>query len=55
LEELRQALSTHFGLALAGFEKAQFLCYKPGDYYRPHRDCSPDPAAASRAGTAAAR
>jgi SM-20-related protein len=42
LEELRPELGRHFGLTLVGFEKVQFLCYHPGDFYVPHRDCDSD-------------
>jgi predicted 2-oxoglutarate/Fe(II)-dependent dioxygenase YbiX len=38
LEGVRAAIGRHFRLAVAGFERAQFLCYKPGDFFRPHRD-----------------
>jgi predicted 2-oxoglutarate/Fe(II)-dependent dioxygenase YbiX len=47
LEELRPTLSRHFGLALAGFENVQFLCYKADDFYRPHRDRNDDPDAST--------
>jgi SM-20-related protein len=30
----------HFAVALTGCQTLQFLRYRQGDYYRPHRDCS---------------
>jgi len=37
----RPALERHFGVRLTGAEPPQFLLYRRGDYFRPHRDRSP--------------
>ena len=36
----------HFGLQLVDTEEPQFLIYRPGDFFRPHRDRGPDDVAA---------
>ena len=46
---LQQEVARHFDLALAGCQPPQFLAYRPGDFYRPHRDSSSEPDAARRA------
>jgi SM-20-related protein len=38
LEEQRQKLESHFGVALSGYEEAQFLCYRVGDFFVAHQD-----------------
>lgn len=38
LRELSGKLSIHFGQMLTDCERPQFLRYKPGDLFRPHRD-----------------
>ena len=38
LVELQPEIERHFGLALEGCERPQFLVYQAGDYFRPHRD-----------------
>lgn len=38
LEALRPRLERHFGCQLQGHEPLQFLSYREGDYYGPHRD-----------------
>jgi len=38
LEEQRQNLEGHFGVALSGYEEAQFLCYRVGDFFVAHQD-----------------
>ena len=38
LEEQRQDLVSHFGLALSGCEPPQFLCYRVGDFFVAHQD-----------------
>jgi SM-20-related protein len=43
LKCLQPALARHFRLSLSGFESLQFLCYGPGDFYRPHVDTTDDP------------
>jgi SM-20-related protein len=35
---LQPKLESHFGLPLGGRQPVQFLVYKVGDFYRPHRD-----------------
>jgi SM-20-related protein len=35
---LQPQLERHFDLPLAGCQEPQFLAYKPGDFYRRHRD-----------------
>ncbi len=44
LVELRPDIERHFGLALGGCERPQFLVYQPGDYFRPHQDSEDAPA-----------
>lgn len=39
---IKQDLEKHFGLALHGCQKPQFLGYGPGDFYRRHRDLASD-------------
>jgi predicted 2-oxoglutarate/Fe(II)-dependent dioxygenase YbiX len=53
LLELKPALERHFKIELSGSEKPQFLAYREGDYFGPHRDgkCEPgssEESAASR-------
>jgi predicted 2-oxoglutarate/Fe(II)-dependent dioxygenase YbiX len=38
-----EVLQAHFAVPVSGCEEIQFLVYKPGEYFRPHRDCSDDP------------
>jgi predicted 2-oxoglutarate/Fe(II)-dependent dioxygenase YbiX len=38
LEALRPRVERHFGCQLRGHERPQFLSYREGDYFRPHRD-----------------
>lgn len=38
LEEERQNLENHFGIALNGCEQPQFLCYREGDFFVAHQD-----------------
>jgi SM-20-related protein len=45
LSDLRPRLESHFKIALKGFEKPQFLVYREGCFYTPHRDRSDDPEA----------
>jgi SM-20-related protein len=40
LNSLRETLATHFDLPLEECEKPQFLVYREGDFFRPHRDSS---------------
>jgi SM-20-related protein len=40
---LEPKLESHFGLVLTGCEEPQFLAYKEGDFYRPHKDNNTDP------------
>jgi SM-20-related protein len=42
LSDLRPRLERHFNVALNGFEKPQFLVYREGCFYAPHRDSSDD-------------
>jgi len=38
LRSLQPQLENHFQVRLSDCEKPQFLIYKPGDFFRPHRD-----------------
>ena len=38
LEAVRPALQQHFSEGTLAWEAPQFLVYRPGDYFRPHRD-----------------
>ena len=38
LEQVKPQLCAHFETELTGFERPQFLLYKPGDFYRKHTD-----------------
>lgn len=40
LSGLRAALEENFRLKLGGREEAEFLAYRAGDFFRPHRDVS---------------
>ncbi|MEO8290939.1 MAG: 2OG-Fe(II) oxygenase [Gaiellaceae bacterium] len=40
LNLLRETLTAHFELPLEECEKPQFLVYREGDFFRPHRDSS---------------
>lgn len=40
VDALRPELESHFGVSLGTCQKPQFLVYRPGDYFRPHRDNS---------------
>jgi predicted 2-oxoglutarate/Fe(II)-dependent dioxygenase YbiX len=42
LGALRPALEAHFGVPLNALRPLQFLVYRKGDYYRPHKDASQD-------------
>jgi len=46
LHDLRPEMERHFGMALEGCERPQFLAYREGDFFVPHDDASRDPAAA---------
>jgi predicted 2-oxoglutarate/Fe(II)-dependent dioxygenase YbiX len=46
LLSLKPQLEEHFHLKLAGCQRPQFLAYRQGDFYAPHRDNSKDPQAA---------
>src|SRR5262245_39149213 len=41
--DLHPGLERHFKIALKGFEELQFLAYREGCFYRPHRDSPDDP------------
>src|SRR5712692_7666159 len=43
LMALKPCVEKHFHLALIGCEEPQFLVYKSGDFYQPHRDASTQP------------
>jgi predicted 2-oxoglutarate/Fe(II)-dependent dioxygenase YbiX len=47
LRPLKAELEAHFGTPLRSYEELQFLAYRPGDYFHPHRDSSADDAAAT--------
>ena len=40
IEENKGAMECHFGLDLGKCEAPQYLVYRPGDFFRPHRDSS---------------
>jgi SM-20-related protein len=44
LRSLQPQLESHFHIQLSDCEKPQFLIYKPGDFFRPHRDGDDDEA-----------
>jgi predicted 2-oxoglutarate/Fe(II)-dependent dioxygenase YbiX len=50
LEALHPRLERHFGHDLRGHEPPQFLSYREGDYYRPHRDSAGSPDHPARIG-----
>src|SRR5215831_3483487 len=43
LAAVKPSLESHFGVTLEGCEKAQFLVYGEGDFFRPHRDRDDEP------------
>lgn len=43
LEATRPALEARFGENRLAWDGVQFLIYRPGDYFRPHRDYSAEP------------
>ena len=43
LRSLQPELESHFRIGLSDCETPQFLIYKPGDFFRPHRDGDDDP------------
>jgi predicted 2-oxoglutarate/Fe(II)-dependent dioxygenase YbiX len=45
LRKVIPALERHFGETLSEVERPQFLVYRKGDYFRPHRDSPPEGAA----------
>ena len=45
LIDLKPGLESHFKIKLDGFEKPQFLIYREGCFYTPHRDSSDEPEA----------
>jgi SM-20-related protein len=46
LLDLKPAVERHFNVALNGCQQPQFLAYREGDFYLPHRDRPNDPDAA---------
>ncbi len=42
LLELKPRLECHFRLSLSSFETPEFLRYRQGAFYKPHRDATPD-------------
>jgi SM-20-related protein len=40
---VKPRLESHFNVQLVGCEEPQFLAYKAGDFFRPHRDNADDP------------
>ena len=46
LLDLKPAMEEHFRVPLSGCDGTQFLSYKPGDFYLPHRDVRREPALA---------
>lgn len=46
LLSLKPALEEHFGLPLTGCQSPQFLVYREGDFFSPHRDSASVPGAA---------
>jgi len=49
LREVRPEVQAHFQVSLDGCQRPQFLAYRPGDFYRPHRDNSQAPDASQTA------
>ena len=45
LDALVPSLASHFGIGLRGCEPPQFLRYRPGHFYEPHRDSRQGPSA----------
>ncbi|HEY5883902.1 MAG TPA: 2OG-Fe(II) oxygenase [Pyrinomonadaceae bacterium] len=45
LLDMRPALSRHFELELSDCQELNFLIYKPGDFFEPHKDASERPGA----------
>lgn len=43
LKDLRPSLAHHFGVHLAGFEEPQLLRYRPGCFFKLHRDSGDTP------------
>jgi predicted 2-oxoglutarate/Fe(II)-dependent dioxygenase YbiX len=42
LRDLQPELEHHFGIPLLGFRRPQYLVYRPGDFFQPHRDARDD-------------
>ncbi|PKL77742.1 MAG: hypothetical protein CVV27_04670 [Candidatus Melainabacteria bacterium HGW-Melainabacteria-1] len=38
LRGFKEAMESYFKLEIKGLEPSQFLCYEPGDFFRPHID-----------------
>lgn len=47
LLDLKPAVERHFNVSLKGCQQPQFLAYREGDFYLPHRDRPDDPDAAA--------
>ena len=48
LENLWPAINAHFGVEIAAMEAVQCLVYRPGDFFRAHRDVADEPQLARR-------
>ena len=44
---LAPAVAAHYRVAIADCQRPQFLAYRPGDFYKPHRDRNPSPQGAA--------
>lgn len=42
LRDLQPELERHFGILLHGFRRPQYLVYRAGDFFHPHRDTRDD-------------
>lgn len=42
LSEVKPDLEAYFNVTLNGYETAEYLIYRPGSFYTPHRDVYPD-------------
>src|SRR5215210_6151515 len=42
LSDVMPQVAGHYGVALSGWQRVQFLVYREGDFFRPHRDRADD-------------
>lgn len=55
IEELRPAISAHFGVEIGDMERLQCLIYRPGDFFRAHRDVVDEPVLLEKSGSLSRR